>query len=574
MRRLTYILLSIVAVLWIGSCSPAEIRQAQVLSQAEIDEHNKNYPVDEPDTPPGPQDPDDPQHPEDPDSPVTPGLKDYYVSVIGAGEKNGSSAADAMDLATFKEFARKRSLLDSSQEDIDKQVEALDGVTFHFADGNYPLWDAEHPEGLSLGFDGTNKTVRLTLEGSAGTVFTGSNQYRILRASGKMRLTLKEITLSDGLTPDHGAALFATGCSLTLQDCTIKGNRSEGSSDKNGNNGGAIYLAKDVTSAVFTDCSFANNRIETTSTDQYGGAVRIEGASQANDVTFENCSFTGNFAKQASCISVNAKTRLKINNCIFSGNTANSRGMIQMAGGTVFINGSTFYSNRTSDNNGWGVVLHGKGYVCMNNCTIYGNSNASTMEGNNNVSINGYHSLLMVNCTLIESCQLGLLRIDDAAGKQVLCNNILVNTAGKPVLVGNASAVTLSNGHNAMSNFTFSSFTAHETDILNCTEESFGSHAYASNVYTWNGVLPGFTAASQDDVTRTMTDSFDVELADVMSGIGAAFFEWLDGMSPKGYSVDGRGEVRGAAFWPGAYQGEAQELPGDSLIDMDPVIIH
>lgn len=570
MKRLTYILLSIVAVLWIGSCSPAEIRQAQVLSQNEIDEHNKNYPVDEPDPP---VDPVDPQEPDDP-SPVTPGLKDYYVSVTGAGEKNGSSAADAMDLATFKDYARKRSLLDSSQEDIDKQVDALDGVTFHFAAGMYPLWDAEHPEGLSLGFDGTNKTVRLTLEGTSGTEFTGNSQYSILRASGKMRLTLKGITLTDGLTQDHGAALFATGCALTLQDCTVKGNRSDGSSEKNGNNGAAIYLAKDVTSAVFTDCTFANNRIETTSTDQYGGAVRIEGASQANDVTFENCSFTGNFAKQASCISVNAKTRLKIDKCLFSGNTANSRGMIQMAGGTVFINGSTFYSNRTSDNNGWGVVLHGKGYICMNNCTIYGNANSSTTEGNNNVSINGYHSLLMVNCTVIESCELGLIRIDDAAGKQVLCNNILINTSGKSVLVGNTSAATLSEGHNAMSSVSFTSFTADATDLVNCTEDSFGSHAYASNVFTWNGILPGFTPASQEDVTRAMTDKFDVELSDVMSGIGAAFFDWLDGMSPKGYAIDGRGEVRDVAFWPGAYQGETTELPGDSLIDMDPVIIH
>ena len=51
MRKSTYIFLALVTLLWIG-CSTAEIRQAQVLTQAEIDEHNKNYPVDEPDTPP------------------------------------------------------------------------------------------------------------------------------------------------------------------------------------------------------------------------------------------------------------------------------------------------------------------------------------------------------------------------------------------------------------------------------------------------------------------------------------------------------------------------------------------
>ena len=278
---------------------------------------------------------------------------------------------------------------------------------------------------------------------------------------------------------------------------------------------------------------------------------------------------------QAPCISVNAKTRLKIDRCTFSENSASSRGMIQMAGGTVFLNRSTFYGNRTIDNNGWGVDLHGKGYICANNCTFYGNSNASTTEGNNNVAINGYHSLLMTNCTVIESCQLGLLRIDDAAGKQVLCNNILINTSGKSALVGNASAQTVSDGHNAMSEVTgYSPFTAHATDLVDCTEDSFPSHACENSLFTWQGPLAGFTAATQEDVTRAMTADFDIELSGVMSGIGQAFYDWLDGMTPKGYAVDGRGAARGGAWWPGAWQGDGQAVPDDSLVDMDPVIIH
>ena len=570
MKRLLVILLSLWVVFALGACSKKRIDQAQVLSQAEIDAHNGTHGQEEPEDP---EDPENPENPENPEEPTIPLLSDYYVSEAGDGKKNGSSEADAMDLTTFRDYVRKEEGT-ASQEKVD----ALDGVTFHFAAGTYPMWDAEHPDGLDIGFVGASKVVKLTLEGAAGTVFTGSGQYRILTVSSQTRLILKGITLTSGYTTTNGGAIYASDCSLSLQDCTVSNNQSNGSSSKNGNNGGAIYLSKTVTSASFTDCVFSGNRIVTTSTDQYGGAVRLESAAESNDVTFDRCTFTGNFAKQAACISVNAKTRLRINHCVFSGNSANSRGMIQMAGGVVFINESTFYNNQTIENNGWGVNLHGKGHVCLNNCTFYGNGNDSTTEGNNNVSVNGYHSLLMTNCTLIESCQLGLLRIDDAAGKQVLCNNILINTSGKTVLIGNTSAQTLSAGHNAMSGVSgFSSFTAHDSDMMTCTEDSFNGHTYqaSSGVYAWNGPLVGFSPASQANVTKAMTDDFDIELSGVMSGIGREFFDWLDGMTPKGYAVDGRGEARGAAFWPGAYQGEGgQDLPGDSLIDMDPVIIH
>ena len=370
-------------------------------------------------------------------------------------------------------------------------------------------------------------------------------------------LTVKNVKFANGYTSEHGGAIYAEACSLNMQGCEITGNKSDKTSSKNGNNGGAIYLHKDVTSASFKSCTFTNNQIVTTGTDQYGGAVRIEAADAANDVVFESCTFTGNFAKQAACISVNAKTRLYINDCLFEGNHANSRGMVQIANGVTFINGSCFHNNYTEANNGWGVDIHGKGYLAMNNVTFYGNYNQSTTAGNNNVAINGYHSLLMTNCTLIESNQLALIRIDDAAGRQVLCNNILINTADKTVLTGNTSAAFESRGHNAMSGVSsFDSFSAHATDLLTCTQASFASNSYSDeySAFVWAGPLAGFTPATQNDVTTAMLEAFNVDISGVMSNIGSAFYDWLDDMSPKGYAVDGRGISRTGNWWPGAYQ--------------------
>lgn len=546
MKRAIIILSAFLTMLFAASCSPAEIRQAKVMTQAEIDEYNnKIHPGGDDTEEPG--DTEDPGNPGNPDTPVVPEVqKVYYVSVGGAGEKTGVDAANAIDLGGFRSLVRDNA--DASK---------LSGVTVHFAAGTYILGDSNHPGGLEIAFGSSLTKVKLSLEGVDGTIFSGDSKYRILHAGAKLDLSVKGITFSNGYTTGHGGAIYAEGCSLNMENCTISMNKSATGTSNNENNGGAIYLHKDLISASFKDCVFDKNRISENGGNQFGGAVRIEAASSANEVSFDGCVFTGNYAKQGACINVNALTRLNINNCLFKGNSAESRGMIQVANGVVFINGSTFYGNTTTINNGWGVDIHGKAYLCLNNCTIYGNSNSSTTDGNNNAAINGYHSMLMTNCTVIESCQLGLMRIDDAAGKQVLCNNILINTSGKTTLVGNTDAATVTLGHNAMSPVTgFTAFTAAASDLVNCTETSFGSHSYneASRAYTWNGTLDGFTPASQDDVEAAMLENFDLSISNLISNIGQAFHDWLEDMNPAGYTTDGRGVARAGSWWPGAYQ--------------------
>ena len=339
-------------------------------------------------------------------------------------------------------------------------------------------------------------------------------------------------------------------------DCTFTGN-----SAPNGNGGVATV---EYGSFKGVRCAFSNNRVNVSggSGTRYGGVFRCDDK-DVNTLDLEDCTFTGNYANQGAVINVNAKNLTRINNCVFDSNKADSRGMIQMANGVVFINGTSFYNNKTTANNGWGVSLHGgAAALCLNNVTVYGNSNSSTTAGNNNAAINGPAALLIVNSTVIESNQLALVR-SDGAGPMVLSNNMLVNNAsGKDLFyVNNASGTIVSLGHNAMGTTTHEKYSNPGSDLTGLTESSFGGAYEASasgvkkDVYVWNGSLTGFTPAAQSDVEAAMTSNFAISVSDLsMSNVGQSFHDWLAGLSPVGYTVDGRGIARTAPWWPGAYQ--------------------
>lgn len=351
----------------------------------------------------------------------------------------------------------------------------------------------------------------------------------------------------------HGGAIWAKG-TLVVEGTTISKNTTSGATVKNNNNGAAIYLNDGLLEASFKNVVFEQNSIDPTiTTDQFGGAVRIEAQTDITEVSFDGCIFRDNFAQQASCICFHGNTILKINNCLFSGNRQYSRGAFQgWSNGVVFFNRCAFYNNTTSNaSNSWGYEIHGKCCICANNCTFYGGHNTASSSGNI-AAINGYHSLLMTNSTMIESAPLALLRIDDANGKQVLCNNILINTqAQEKIFTGNTSAGFTDNGHNAINQSSgWKTFNA--SDKTDCTASTFtGSFSEEYNVYSWSNSLDGFSKATVDDIKSTMQNDFDVSSCG-LSSLGDAFYNWLDGMTPKGYATDGRNTVR-QNWWPGSY---------------------
>ena len=338
---------------------------------------------------------------------------------------------------------------------------------------------------------------------------------------------------------------------VEAENCTFSKNKAI-----NGN-GGVITI--EYGSFQAKSCTFSENEAKNSSGTQYGGVLRADGKDDANNyVTFEDCIFSKNYAKQGGVLNVNKKNLTKINNCLFSENSADSRGMIQMANGVVYINNTTFYKNSTSGNNGWGVSIHGgAAALCMNNVTVFGNTNASTTAGNNNCAVNGAKALLITNCTVIESNQLALLR-SDGAGPITMCNNILVNTAsGKEIFaVANDGGTIVSRGHNAMGSTSESKYSNPGSDLVGCSASTFGgSYNTASNAYVWGGALSGFTAAVQSDVETAMQSHFNINVSDLsISNVGQDFYNWLDGLSPEGYKVDGRNVERTGTWWPGAYQ--------------------
>ena len=355
------------------------------------------------------------------------------------------------------------------------------------------------------------------------------------------------------LNSNKAARIECTGCTF------------EGNSVAAGNGGVATV---EYGSFKAVNCTFKNNKVNTASSGtRYGGVFRCDDK-DLNTLDLEGCTFEGNFANQGGVINVNAKNTTRINNCAFIGNKADSRGMIQMASSIVYINGSVFYNNTTTANGGWGVTIHGGANAfCMNNTTIVGNQNTSTTAGNDNCAVNVPKAMLITNSTVIESNQFSLLRLD-GADKMVVDNNILVNTAsGKGVFfVANASGTIVSRGHNAISSVldavrgnaetTKYAFVANATDKTDCSEATFGgSYSESAKAYVWNGSLTGFTAAAQSDVVATIKDNFAVSVSNpTISNVGQDFYNWLDGLSPKGYLTDGRGVTRSGSWWPGAYQ--------------------
>ncbi|MBR6002659.1 MAG: right-handed parallel beta-helix repeat-containing protein, partial [Bacteroidales bacterium] len=326
---------------------------------------------------------------------------------------------------------------------------------------------------------------------------------------------------------------------IECEDCTFTGN-----SAPNGNGGVATV---EYGSFKGVRCTFSNNRVNVNggSGTRYGGVFRCDDK-DVNTLDLEGCTFTGNYANQGAVLNVNAKNLTRINNCVFEDNKADSRGMIQMNKGVVFINGTSFHNNKTTANNGWGVSLHGgAAALCLNNVTVYGNTNSSTTVGNNNAAINGPASLLITNSTVIESNQLALVR-SDGTGPLVMCNNMLVNTvSGKDLfVVNNSSGTIVSLGHNAMGTTTNEKYSDPGTDLAGLTEASFGGAYEASasgvkkDVYVWNGSLTGFTPAVQADVEAAMTSNFAISVSDLsMSNVGQAFHDWLAGLTPAGYAA-------------------------------------
>ena len=307
---------------------------------------------------------------------VVPG-KTLYVSVDGAGTKDGQSWENAMDAAQMLSLLKLEG----------KTASELSGTVFNLAGGTYD-WGTD----ATLSFD---ESVRFSIIGQKGeTIFSGNGSHRILRVDGDVEVEIEGISFNDGcvtIAPeggeDGGALLFSSG-TWAFKDCSFSGNKAT--------NGGAIEMRGGF--VTFTDCVFNDNEAlnddpERKSGTGYGGAIDCD--TESGSISISGCSFSGNVAWSGGALSIyrngsveavimdssftdngDDKTRnggaiyigasTSMRNCTLTGNHAKFGGALKVKDHHVSIDGCSFNDNVASGNAG-AISVGGKGRLEIGN---------------------------------------------------------------------------------------------------------------------------------------------------------------------------------------------------------------
>ena len=321
----------------------------------------------------------------------------YYVTVSGAGNKNGMSWENAF---SADQMWKKLHLAGTDDATDDAKLAAIDGAVFHLGAGTYDF--GTDP---TLSFSET-EPVTLTIKGgynaSTGarditgnpTNFTATAGNSSLILSGNLTLTLDGINITgNSVSGDKRSALQSSGSGVTINmvDCSVTANSNDTSDSFSGAgivlsngtlnatrvtfSGNTAYTApaiyNDHANLNMTSCVFDSN-VAT----NYCGAVRLrDSGSHTFTCTFENCTFNNNVAQGGDygAIQHNNGT-CNLNNCTFTNNSAaNNGGAIGIAGtGSVVVDGGTFSGN--SSGKYGGVFYDESAYLNVKDATITGNS--------------------------------------------------------------------------------------------------------------------------------------------------------------------------------------------------------
>ena len=382
--------------------------------------------------------------------------RNYYVTVSGAGSKNGMDWSNAF---SAEQMWKKIHLAGTDSATDAAKLAAIDGATFHMAAGDYDF--GETP---SVSFNET-EPVTLTFMGgypsspSSGAVadpannatnITGGNSHACLSLSGKMNVTLDGIRIINGsVSGQPGAALTCTGSdlNLTMTDCSVSGNVHPGTA---GNDAGAGMFLNQAGSFTATRVTFANNSsnhapalfnkgtdmtlsnctFDSNTATNWGSAVRIRYGNP--ECVFNSCTFSNNTATNAHGAVVHNEGTTTFNGCSFTGNSSDKGGAMSLNGsGTVNINGGSFtnnearlggaiytsadesgsssrtlniYGNCTFSGNhatGWAGAIHfkSKGELNVTDCTFSGNYSDGDSGVFNSDNANATYSFTRVNFT-------------------------------------------------------------------------------------------------------------------------------------------------------------------------------
>ena len=410
-----------------------------------------------------------------------------YVTVAGAGEKNGSNWANALGTAELKAALGA----------------VKDGMKFYLAAGTYVLPDDETnyfpfagEDTLAVSFFGGY--TESGAESTEPAVFSGDKKYAIFYVAGPTTLNFKNVTFADALATKDATLITTMRGAISvnndfavvnLEGCTFKDNveNSYGGSISSGSEGGSAIYAK--AGAVYANkCYFTGNK-----SGSRGGAIRTEGNS-----------------------------RLFMNECVFDGN-----GITRDA---------------------YGLVAFTKSNFGINKCVFHGDYDSVNANGNskNDPTLNINFNNIITNCTIIEDAKFsgtGVIRSETVGNdgyKAMMMNNIVVNSYvnGSISKIGSMllSKVGLtSSGYNMLVSqnniINAGNITLADTDENLKTLPSGVSYAWDANTrsYSWTGLAHTFAngAAVEAEVRKVAPTKNDTNLgnnfADWVKSVGGSF---------------------------------------------------
>ena len=317
---------------------------------------------------------------------------DYYVSVDGSGEKNGSSWENAIA------FTEMYSNINTKYQN---------GDVFYFQGGTYYV-PAKVPTvsngysfiGATTGtptvFSGDVNGDGVATEGDASTLLF--IQLATKNGDTSKHFVLKNITFTGAYVNQTRTSALRVDNSgwVDVQNCIFDKNISVYSKD-NDHGGPACLLERSTVN--FTDCKFINNE-----SVGRGGAIKLTSAPTKGYTTLNRCLVSGNKAKTlGSAIFFNHGQELNIINSVITENVSGTEGEV----GAIFSIGAdsnyarqiTLINSTVAGNMGGAQVLGRKDAVIrIANSIIVGDGTTSAIslqEKPKQVLSNGYNIIGM-----------------------------------------------------------------------------------------------------------------------------------------------------------------------------------
>lgn len=363
--------------------------------------------------------------------------------------------------------------------------------------------------------------------------------------------TFTNCTFSNNVGGGYGGVLHVNGggASMTCKGCTFSFNEGK-------QQGGVVSMEEGT--VTMNNCTLTGNKAATSKigSDDNGGMVTLL---KANGVAnLNNCTFKNNESKGVGGGVLLKQGRLYIDNCKFDGNIANNRGCLCVKLGLCYMNRTTITGSTITGDWGVAVQLTSAGAFCANNCTIGCNANGTK----NSATINGGGNTLLVNCTVADKIQLGLLRAENGYTYKLL-NSVLMSTdAAKPSILINGEAYVTSLG-NCVFGSSSGSYTPGSGDVNNMTFGALNMNWDSVNgLYKWNGRVDGHTNIDPSTIGNIVKTALQISVVGYVDGTevfrvsdaGQEFYNWVTGISSTAFTTDAIGTSRGSSATCGAYQ--------------------